>query len=355
MSLISDVKEYEAWLRRECVVDEAGLREKHSRMAQDPFKFFRATCFRFARKTPKLLPGHLCDAPVVPSVGDAHIENWGTWRDGEGRLVWGVNDFDDAALLPYTYDLVRLATSTRLAPGLPGARRDRVASILEGYREGLEHPGPIFADDERPWLQSLVLRPSAKTSAFWDYMEGLKEIAEEEVPSEARKALETASPEFMIVAFYCRRQSGGGSLGRPRYLVVGEWQGGAIVREAKALVPSSWDWAAGRTNGGHLLERVARGASRSPDPFLRVEHDYVVRRLAPDAAKIDLSEEDAAEFGPELLSAMGYDLASIHSQEGAEEDITGHLDRLPENWLHKAAKTVAESVDTDAAHWKSRA
>jgi hypothetical protein len=354
MSLISDVQEYEKWLRCECDVDEDGLRAKHTRMAKDAFKFFRASCFRFARKLPKLLPGNLCDAPVVPSVGDAHIENWGTWRDGEGRLVWGVNDFDDATLLPYTYDLVRLATSTRLAPGLPGARRDRVASILEGYREGLEHPGPIFADDERPWLQGLVLRPSAKPGAFWDYMDGLKEIPEEEVPSEARKALEAASPAFMIVAFYCRRQSGGGSLGRPRYLVVGEWQGGAIVREAKALVPSSWNWASGRTDRVHLLERVARGASRSPDPFLRLQDGYVVRRLAPDAAKIDLAEEDAAEFGPELLSAMGFDLASIHSQEGAEEDIIEHLDSLPENWLHKAAKRVAEAVETDAAHWQSR-
>jgi hypothetical protein len=354
MSLISDVQEYEAWLRRQCDVDEAGLREKHARMAKDPFKFFRATCFRFARKIPKLLPGHLCDAPVVPSVGDAHIENWGTWRDGEGRLVWGVNDFDDAALLPYTYDLVRLATSTRLAPGLPGTRRDRVASILEGYRAGLEHPTPIFADDERPWLQGLVLRPSAKPGAFWADLESLEDIPEEQVPREAREALDAASPEFMIVAFYCRRQRGGGSLGRPRYLVVGEWQGGAIVREAKALVPSSWDWAAGRTDGAHLLERIAMSPSRAPDPFLRVRHGYVVRRLAPDAAKIDLAEEDAAEFGPELLSAMGIDLASIHAAEGGGDDIAAHLERLPEGWLHKAAKVVAEAVETDAAHWKSR-
>ena len=31
------------------------------------------------------------------------------------RLAWGVNDFDEAYPLPYTSDLVRLATSTPLA------------------------------------------------------------------------------------------------------------------------------------------------------------------------------------------------------------------------------------------------
>jgi uncharacterized protein (DUF2252 family) len=31
------------------------------------------------------------------------------------RLVWGVNDFDEACRLPYTNDLVRLATSVTMA------------------------------------------------------------------------------------------------------------------------------------------------------------------------------------------------------------------------------------------------
>ena len=51
------------------------------------------------------------------AVGDMHVENFGTWRDAEGRLVWGVNDFDEAAKMPYTIDLVRLAASAMLAGG----------------------------------------------------------------------------------------------------------------------------------------------------------------------------------------------------------------------------------------------
>ena len=40
---------------------------------------------------------------------------FGTWRDKEGRLVWGVNDCDEAARMPYAVDLMRLVTSAILA------------------------------------------------------------------------------------------------------------------------------------------------------------------------------------------------------------------------------------------------
>lgn len=55
------------------------------------------------------------DAPVVLSAGDLYAANFGTWRDAGGQVVWGVNDFDKSAPLPYTQDLIRLATSVELA------------------------------------------------------------------------------------------------------------------------------------------------------------------------------------------------------------------------------------------------
>ena len=55
------------------------------------------------------------DQDVLLAVGDLHVENFGVWRDSRQRLVWGVNDFDDACELPFTSDLVRLATSAMLA------------------------------------------------------------------------------------------------------------------------------------------------------------------------------------------------------------------------------------------------
>lgn len=135
MSIVDDTKHFETWLGQYCEVVKHGLDKKRCRMAESPFKFFRATCYRFARTISDLLP-ELGDAPRVPSVGDAHIENWGTWRDAEGRLVWGVNDFDDAAILPYTYDLLRLATSALLSGEVPNSPQQQAAEILPRLPKG---------------------------------------------------------------------------------------------------------------------------------------------------------------------------------------------------------------------------
>ncbi|MEJ0078689.1 MAG: DUF2252 family protein [Alphaproteobacteria bacterium] len=57
-------------------------------MAADPFQFLRATYWRWAETIFKICPD-LKRAPHVLAVGDLHVENYGTWRDAEGRLVWG--------------------------------------------------------------------------------------------------------------------------------------------------------------------------------------------------------------------------------------------------------------------------
>src|SRR5678815_4397261 len=83
-------------------------------MAGAAFVFLRGTYYAWARQLPAALP-ELMGAPRVTAIGDLHLENFGTWRDAEGRLAWGINDFDEASVLPYTNDLVRLATSVGLA------------------------------------------------------------------------------------------------------------------------------------------------------------------------------------------------------------------------------------------------
>src|SRR3954447_17341119 len=115
MSLENDTERYEAWLRTQCHVVDDALDHKHDRMRKNAFVFLRATYYRWAGKIEAWCP-ELRDAPAVPAIGDTHTENFGTWRDSEGRLVWGVNDFDEAASMPYPLDLVRLATSAILAP-----------------------------------------------------------------------------------------------------------------------------------------------------------------------------------------------------------------------------------------------
>jgi uncharacterized protein (DUF2252 family) len=106
---------------RSCTkVVESELTAKHAQMRSDPFLFFRGTYYRWTQLWPEIC-FDLQKAPVVLGVGDLHVGSFGTWRDREGRLSWGVDDFDDAYPLPYTNDLVRLAASIRMVTDIPTA------------------------------------------------------------------------------------------------------------------------------------------------------------------------------------------------------------------------------------------
>ena len=165
MSFRKDNREYEAWLATHCNVVKKDIREKHRQMKKSAFIFLRATYFRWAKKIPVLCP-ELMDAPKVLSVGDLHLENFGTWRDADGRLVWGVNDFDEAAIMPYVLDLVRLAASIRLA-NLPVSNQAATAALLRGYREGLAQPQPALLDEGETWLRPYAATTEKKSKKFW--------------------------------------------------------------------------------------------------------------------------------------------------------------------------------------------
>jgi len=135
MSIAEATRSYEDWIRRAGSLVEAELREKHAQMRDDLFMFFRGSFYRWTQLW-QSQADELSRAPRVLAVGDLHIENFGTWRDVEGRLVWGVNDFDEAAMLPYTNDLVRLAASALLAIGeghLSLRAKDACTAILDAY------------------------------------------------------------------------------------------------------------------------------------------------------------------------------------------------------------------------------
>ena len=139
MNIVKATRRFEDWLALHIRIVEPDLRFKHEQMAAALFPFFRATFYRWVQVWPEVC-AELDHVPRLLSVGDLHVENFGTWRDTDGRLVWGVNDFDEACLFPYTMDLVRLATSALLATRedhLPMKPKDAAAAILEGYECGM--------------------------------------------------------------------------------------------------------------------------------------------------------------------------------------------------------------------------
>src|SRR5262245_2893291 len=100
MNIISATTDYENWLGTVTSVLHSELEIKHAKMADTAFAFLRATFYRWAQLFPLLCPD-LNQAVKVLGIGDVHIENFGTWRDVDGRLCWGVNDFDESCFLPF--------------------------------------------------------------------------------------------------------------------------------------------------------------------------------------------------------------------------------------------------------------
>jgi hypothetical protein len=323
-------------------------------MRKNAFIFLRATYFRWARKIGTWCP-ELMDAPKVLAVGDLHLENFGTWRDADGRLVWGVNDFDEAASMPYVIDLVRLVASIELAPRRHPEVGERAAAnaVLGGYRAGLDDPQPALLFEGETWLRAYAEPGKGDPEDFWDEVEHYPKA---KPPQRIARALIRSLPKEIDKRHVrlCARRKGGGSLGRPRFVAIGFWRGGHVLREAKALVPSAWNWANGkkRSQKSNFLA-LANGRYRAPDPFLTVRHKFILRRIAGDAEKIELGDNAGAQIHLRLLWAMGFDLASIHAATPhVAAAIRADLGKRPHGWLNAAASTAAAETRRDFREWK---
>ena len=104
------------------------------RMAASPFAFLRGSACVMAGDL-STLP--LSGIPVV-MAGDAHINNFGMYGTPQREVVFDLNDFDEATVGPWEWDLKRLVASVNVAGRQNGLnRRERAAAVrrgVEGYR-----------------------------------------------------------------------------------------------------------------------------------------------------------------------------------------------------------------------------
>ncbi|GAA5160064.1 DUF2252 domain-containing protein [Ornithinimicrobium tianjinense] len=112
----------------------AAYRTKFRSMAHDPHSFYRGSAPLFYRDVVRL------EAPWVDERssriwvhGDLHVENFGTYLDSAGRLVFDVNDFDEAYVGHYTWDLLRFATSLALLGWQKALPDEEVSGLVQTY------------------------------------------------------------------------------------------------------------------------------------------------------------------------------------------------------------------------------
>lgn len=102
------------------------LPERHRRMAESPFAFFRGSAAVMASDLGRQPHSGL----LVQLCGDAHLMNFGFFASPERQLLFDINDFDETHRGPFEWDVIRLATSMVLAAralGLSEAQQEKIS------------------------------------------------------------------------------------------------------------------------------------------------------------------------------------------------------------------------------------
>jgi hypothetical protein len=342
---------YESWMRSCTVIIASDLRAKHEQMKESPFQFLRGTFFRWAQLWPSIC-ADLCSAPKVLAVGDLHVNSFGTWRDTEGRLCWGVDDFDESYPMAYTNDLVRLAASMKIvidAEGLSLKLKDGCQAILEGYIESLREGGcPIVLAEREPKLDKLGIDSFKPPLDFWEKLNRLPTVRHA-LANSLKRILEKTLPDPRMDYKIVRRMAGLGSLGQQRFVAIANWQGGFVAREAKSMLPSACAWLRGEIgqSQSHYQEAI-RSAVRSPDPFQVIEGEWLIRRLSPDSNPIDIQRLPKHRDEYLLLRTMGSEAANVHlGSKHQTANILSDLHNRKSKWLQEAAVRMARVVEKD--------
>jgi Uncharacterized protein conserved in bacteria (DUF2252) len=352
--VVAATLDYEDWLRSQVDVVEADIGLKHRQMASSLFAFLRGTFYRWGPLFAEVC-GDVVEAPRVLAVGDLHVENFGTWRDKEGRLVWGVNDFDEVAEMPYAVDLVRLVTSAILAERenrLSVNAGDAATAVLQGYTEFLEAGGkPFILEESHPNLREMALGAERDPVKFWSKLTSALRVT---APKRVQRLLGSSLPDGTDAIAYSHRIAGEGSLGRPRYIAAGSCHGGLVAREAKAWLPSAWGWAKGKPKHRAYAVRLLKRSVRQPDPYYTVEDGYVVRRIGPHCGRIELADFPKQRDERLILKDMGRETANLHLATPAQRTRVRHdLDAKKPGWLLHAAQAMANATKQDWEDFRS--
>ena len=350
---------YEAWRARRIPLIQADVELKYARLAESPWLLARGAYHRYATQFSALLP-ELAGAPVAVSVGDLHVENFGTWRDRAGRLVWGVHKLDEVDLLPYTADLVRLAATAQLAvsAGLLDCAAEQVpGAILAGWGERIaaRHPQPFVLGVEHRDLYA-DHGPELRDPVSFEAEIAALPAFERALPKPAARMLASVTPPGDFRPQLKRGGADFASLGARRIIAAGNLDGGLLVREITQVPGPVSMWAEPkRAQVSGLVGAIDAARGVAAEPWRRQSRKWVVRAL--DGSSTDLRLSSPAIEPLSLLTKMGAEAANIHLTEipeaAARKAIRRDASVRGEGWLQHAAQTMHEAAVSDHADWSA--
>jgi uncharacterized protein (DUF2252 family) len=355
--------------------DPAAFRKKFRKMAVDPFRFYRGAACLFYRDMTQLSDPWADERTSrVWIQGDLHAENFGTYMDSDGVFVFDVNDFDEAYLGSFTWDLRRLVASVALIAWTKALSDADIERLIEAYarayvrqvRHFAEHPGDekfklrldttdgvIHEVLQRARLSSRVALLDGLTSVE-DFERrfrpgaGVRELRQDEydavlaayddylttIPQSKRLG---NSISYGVKSIVGRTGFGIGSAGLPAYTILVEGRTEALendvvlsMKQANVAAPSRvvHDERIDRhfRHHGHRTAVSQRALQAHADPWLgHTELDgtgFVVTELSPYVEDLDWSDlTEPADMAP-VLEYLGRATAKMHCVADAESEQT---------------------------------
>ncbi len=381
--------------------DPVAFRSKFRKMADSPFAFYRGSDCLFLADMAALKDPWVDERTSrVWIQGDLHAENFGTYMDGSGALIFDVNDFDEAYLGHFTWDLQRLVASVALLGWRKAFSNTDIDALVVRYVGSYVDQIRWFLD--APHDQSYSLRLSTTDGLVHDVLQrtrlrtrvqllssltetegydqkfrdgpGVRRLGENEregVCAAFERYLETIpedkrlqSVAYTVKDVVGRSGFGIGSAGLPAYNLLIEGYSEALdndivlsMKQGNVAAPSrvvhDEQISSYFRHHGHRTAVSQRALQARADPLLGyTELDgigFVVSELSPYQSDIDWKElTEPDEIAP-VLDYLGRATAKVHCVSDSDSDHT-----LVPFQIEEAIATVLDGREKEFTEWLVR-
>ncbi len=355
--------------------DPDAFRNKFRKMAAGPFAFYRGSAPLFYADMEGEEDRWADDRTSrVWIQGDLHAENFGTYMAGDGVFVFDVNDFDEAYLGHFTWDIKRMVASVALLGWMKAISDADIAWLIETYVRAYMQQVHYFVDSDRDHAYSLRLETTDgdvrkmlletrlntridlldKTTLVDERLDrrfrrgsGVRELDDAEragVQAAYEAYLETIPEEkrfrsltYQVKDIVGRKGFGIGSAGLPAYNILVEGPTQALendvvlsMKQGNVAAPSRivHDERIERyfKHHGHRTAVSQRALQAHADPWLGyTEMDgvgFVVSELSPYVEDFDWADLTEPEEIAPVLDYLGRATAKVHCVADEDSDPT---------------------------------
>ncbi len=354
--------------------DPSAFRTKFRKMAAEPFAFYRGSaCVFYADVSAD--EDRWADERTsrVWIQGDLHAENFGTYMDGSGVLIFDVNDFDEAYVGHFTWDLKRFAASVALLCWQKALSDNVIERLIDAFVRAYLDQVRWFrnSDDDSDFslnldtahgavLDALKVARLASRTGLLDRMTQVDDgdrvfralPGVRRLPDDERATVEEAFARYLDTIPADKRQRGItytvkdvvgtsgigiGSAGLPMYTVLIEGFSQALDNDVvlsmkQAKVPAPSRVVDDETIRGYFEQQGQRSAVSQRALQAHADHllgytdidgvGFVVSELSPyqsDLAWDDLNEPDQLEA---VIEQLGRAVAKVHCVADSDSDQT---------------------------------